>query len=295
MTSTPARKARKTCAVLHRLLWALFVVQALVSVVVEPPYPYAAGWLPFLAAAALGTGLAVTARRAAARVPSEPVEIDPPVGGTWSALNSPADRVPSHGTHAYGQAYAIDIVAEDPDRPRPAFAALAPLARRPDAYPAFGAPLLAVVDGTVVHAEDRQRDHLGRASLPALAYLLLVESAVRAMAGPRRVTGNHLVLDLGDGTYAVYAHLRRGSLRVAAGDRVTAGQPLAACGNSGNSTEPHVHFHLMDGPDLDTASGIPFVWRGVGVPRNGETFTAPAREDCPRQAAGGPSGRRPGG
>ncbi|MFB7938536.1 M23 family metallopeptidase [Streptomyces sp. NPDC056049] len=268
-----SRKIRKYCAVLHRLLWALFVAQALASVVVDPPYPYAVGWLPFLAAAALGTGLSVTARRAAAGVPREPVEVGPPVTGVWSALNSPADRVPSHGTRAYGQAYAIDIVAEDPDRLRPAFAALAPLARRPDAYPAFGAPLLAVADGTVVHAEDRQRDHLGRASLPALAYLLLVESAARSLAGPRRVTGNHLVLDLGNGTYAAYAHLRRGSLRVRPGDRVTAGQPLAACGNSGNSTEPHVHFQLMDGPDLDTARGVPFTWRGVGVPRNGETFS----------------------
>ncbi|MGW4051615.1 M23 family metallopeptidase [Streptomyces sp. NPDC004779] len=268
-----SRKIRKYCAVLHRLLWALFVAQALASVVVDPPYPYAVGWLPFLAAAALGTGLSVTARRAAAGVPREPVEVGPPVTGVWAALNSPADRVPSHGTRAYGQAYAIDIVAEDPDRPRPAFAALAPLARRPDAYPAFGAPLLAVADGTVVHAEDRQRDHLGRASLPALAYLLLVESAARSLAGPRRVTGNHLVLDLGNGTYAAYAHLRRGSLRVRPGDRVTAGQPLAACGNSGNSTEPHVHFQLMDGPDLDTARGVPFTWRGVGVPRNGETFS----------------------
>ena len=73
----------------------------------------------------------------------------------------------------------------------------------------------------------------------------------------------------------MYAHLRRGSLAVRAGDRVSAGQELARCGNSGNSTEPHVHFQLMDGPDLDTASGVPFTWRGIGVPRNRETFVAP--------------------
>ncbi|MFF9013048.1 M23 family metallopeptidase [Streptomyces sp. NPDC014870] len=265
--------ARKLALVVHRLLWLVFAVQALASVFVEPPYPYWMGWLPALAAMAVGVTLAGTARRPNADE-RPAVEVDPPVTGRWSALNSPADRTPSHGTHQYGQTYAIDIVEEDEERPRPAFARLWPVVRRSEEFPAFGAPLFAVADATVVHAEDRQRDHLSRNSLPALAYLLLIESAARALAGPRRVTGNHLVLDLGDGTYAMYAHLRRGSLAVRAGDRVRAGQELARCGNSGNSTEPHVHFQLMDGPDLDTARGVPFTWRGVGVPRNGETFEA---------------------
>ncbi|GHB05979.1 hypothetical protein GCM10010305_56490 [Streptomyces termitum] len=283
---------RKVCSVLHRLLWAVFVAQALASLLVDLPYSYAAGWLPAVAAVLLGTGLSLTARRAeAAAVARGPVEVAPPVAGTWSALNSPADRVPSHGTRAYGQAYAIDITAEDPDRPRPAFAWFGPPARRPEAYPAFGAPLFAVADGTVVRAEDRLRDHRARSSLPGLLYLLVVESLVRAVAGVSQVTGNHLVLDLGDGTYALYAHLRRGSLRVRPGDRVAAGQLLAACGNSGNSSEPHVHFQLMDAPDPDTASGIPFTWRGVGVPRGGEVFTAPPppTEDRPPAQAPTPT------
>ncbi|KUJ65540.1 hypothetical protein ACZ90_46985 [Streptomyces albus subsp. albus] len=56
-----------------------------------------------------------------------------------------------------------------------------------------------------------------------------------------------------------------------------AGQALGQVGNSGNTTEPHLHFHLMDGPDLDNARGVPFTWRGVGVPANGETFTVAER------------------
>ncbi|MFE9771033.1 M23 family metallopeptidase [Streptomyces sp. NPDC005931] len=205
----------------------------------------------------------------------EPVEVDPPVTGRWSALNSPADRTPSHGVHAYGQTYAIDVVAEPEPGARPAFSLLWPPARRPGAYPAFGAPLRAVADATVVRADDRQRDHLSRTSLPALAYLMLVEGSVRELLGVRRILGNHLVLDLGDGTHAAYAHLRRGSLTVREGDRVRAGQVVARCGNSGNSTEPHLHFQLMDGPDPDTARGVPFTWRGLGVPRNHEVFEVP--------------------
>ncbi|MER8234842.1 peptidoglycan DD-metalloendopeptidase family protein [Streptomyces sp. NPDC094049] len=274
--------SRKLATTVFRLLMLLFFAQALASVFVTPPYPYAAGWLPAVVGAVVGVGLFVTARpRRAAAADRAPVEIAPPVTGRWTALNSPADRTPSHGTHLYGQTYAIDIAAVGPPDGagdgRPAFRALWPLSRRSEEYPAFGAPLSAVADAVVVHAEDRQRDHRTRTSLPALLYLMVVESLVRSLAGARWVTGNHLVLDLGDGTYAVYAHLRRGSLTVRAGDRVTAGQELARCGNSGNSTEPHVHFQLMDGPDLDTAVGVPFTWHGIGVPANGDTFEAGER------------------
>ncbi|WP_411075296.1 M23 family metallopeptidase [Streptomyces sp. cmx-4-7] len=277
---------RKSAVVLHRTLWPVFFVQSIVSFTVGLPYPYAVSWLPLIAAMAVGIGLARHTGKQVEAAARPPVEVDPPVTGRWTALNSPADRTPSHGTHQYGQTYAIDILAEaeaeaeDGERSRPSFAWLWPVARRSEDFPAFGAPLFAVADATVVHAEDGQRDHLSRNSLPAALYLLLFEGIVRVLAGARRIVGNHLILDLGDGTHAVYAHLRRGSLTVRAGDRVTAGQELARCGNSGNSTEPHLHFHLMDGPDLDTARGVPFTWRGVGVPRNKETFEAipgPAR------------------
>ncbi|MFG3507168.1 M23 family metallopeptidase [Streptomyces sp. NPDC047821] len=267
---------RTLAGLLVRVLWALFIAQILASFLVDLPYDYWVGWLPLVAAVALRIALNRTEERPAAPAAQEAVEVDPPVAGVWSALNSPADKVPSHGTHGLGQTYAIDIVAESETRPRPSFAALWPVARRNSAFPAFGAPLLAAGDATVVHADDRLRDHLSRNSLPALPYFLLVEGVFRSLGGPRHIIGNHVVLDLGDGVYALYAHLERGSLLVRAGDRVTAGQPIARCGNSGNSTEPHLHFQLMDGPDPRTARGVPFTWRGVGVPAGGDTFTVGA-------------------
>ncbi len=109
---------------------------------------------------------------------------------------------------------------------------------------------------------------------------MLVEGSVRELFGVHRIFGNHVVLDLGNGTYAAYAHLRRGSLTVREGDRVRAGQLIARCGNSGNSSEPHLHFQLMDGPDPDTARGLPFRWHGIGVPRNREVFEAPSAADA---------------
>ena len=137
--------------------------------------------------------------------------------------------------------------------------------RRPETFSSFGEPVLAVADGIVVHGSDRQRDHRSRESWPALAYMLTVEGAVRELGGARFVLGNHIVVDHGDGVYAAYAHLRRGSVRVAAGDRVEAGQHLADVGNSGNTTEPHLHVQLMDAPVVTAAAGVPFRWSDIEI------------------------------
>ncbi|MFF8643898.1 M23 family metallopeptidase [Streptomyces sp. NPDC015345] len=265
---------RKFAAVLHRMLWMVFFGQFVVRLFTDLPYNYWLSWLPALGAIAVSTTLSRSARRRMEVEPPAPVEVAPPVTGRWSALNSPADKVPSHGTHYLAQTYAIDITAEPEDGPaRPGPVWFWPVARHGRAYPAFGEPLYAVADATVVHAEDGQRDHLSRSSLLGVLYFWLIEGVGRTLGGGRRVIGNHVVLDLGEGTYALYAHVQRGSLAVQAGDEVTAGQRIGGCGNSGNSTEPHVHFQLMDGPDPETARGVPFSWRGVGVPRNRETFT----------------------
>ncbi|HEX5493093.1 MAG TPA: M23 family metallopeptidase [Mycobacteriales bacterium] len=218
-------------------------------------------------------------------VRGEPVPLDAPVSGRWLALNSPAGKVPSHGVHAYGQTYALDVVHDPTDRPRPAFGWWPP-ARRAEHFPAFGRPVLAPADGTVVRVHDRERDHWSRNSWLALPYLL-VEASLRELLGPGRILGNHLVIDIGDGRYVVMAHLRRRSVRVAAGDPVIAGQRLASCGNSGNSTEPHLHFQVMDHPRILFAAGLPFRFSryrtddGVrgGVPRGGQAFIAPSGVD----------------
>ncbi|UED84918.1 M23 family metallopeptidase [Streptomyces profundus] len=260
--------------VLYRTCWAAFVAYLLMDLLAG--LPMLGGWLLIATALTGQLGAALLARRDE-RGDIPPLAVAPPVAGRWSALNSPADRVPSHGTRVYGQSHAIDVVAE----PAPGAATARPtvgwwpLARRNADFPAFGAPVLAVADGTVVHAVDGQRDHLSRNSYPAFVYLL-AEGLLRDIRGPGRVIGNHLILDLGGGTYALYAHLRRGTLAVRPGERVRAGQEVARCGNSGNSSEPHLHFQLMDHPDPDIAGGLPFHWRGVGVPAARETFTAPA-------------------
>ncbi len=129
--------------------------------------------------------------------------------GPWRALNSPATRVPSHGSHGLGQTHAIDLVLDPGDGGRPRFASGAQW-RPAAAYPAFGQPVHAPLTGTVVRAHDRRRDHRARSGWLSLAYLLAVEGPVRQVAGSRRLLGNHVVVQAPDGTCAVLAHLRRG-------------------------------------------------------------------------------------
>ncbi|GLU47944.1 M23 family metallopeptidase [Nocardiopsis ansamitocini] len=201
-------------------------------------------------------GLAVYLRLGLVR--GTPRVVEPPVRGRWTALASPADRVPSQGMHAYGQSYALALLADPADSTRPDIG-WRPLSRAPEEFPGFGAPVYAPVEGVVVRAVDHMRDHRSRTSWPWL-FAMVVETAVRELGGTSGLLGNHVVIDLGDGAFAMLAHLRRGSLRVREGDRVSVGQEVAACGNSGSSPEPQVHFQLMDHPRAWLAAGLPFRW-----------------------------------
>lgn len=78
----------------------------------------------------------------------------------------------------------------------------------------------------------------------------------------RRAAGNHVILDVQPGEFLVVAHLRPGSIVVHPGQRVAAGEPLGRVGNSGNSSEPHVHLHLQDTVELGVGEGIPFFFAG---------------------------------
>ena len=188
-------------------------------------------------------------------------------------MNSPANRVPSHRTHAWGQTFAIDLAHEPAGATRPSGY------RRPEEFPGFGKEIVAPADGRVVIVRDRARDHRSR-STAGLAMLMRFEGQLRqALGGGRLLAGNTIVLDLGGGVFASLSHLKRGSARVEPGQRVRRGDVLALCGNSGNSSEPHLHFQLMDHHRQSIAAGLPFEFTatehsGGRVPRSGELLNA---------------------
>src|SRR5207247_7986238 len=86
---------------------------------------------------------------------------------------------------------------------------------------------------------------------------------------PDTIAGNHVVLDIGDNRYALYAHMQPGSLRVKPGDRVRRGQVLGLVGNSGNATGPHLHFHISDANSPLGSEGLPYSFQSFEVQGKG--------------------------
>ena len=122
-----------------------------------------------------------------------------------------------------------------------------------------------MASGTVVVARDAQRDHRSRTTLPALLWMVTFEGFLRELGGASHMLGNHVIIRHEDGTHAAYAHLRRHSSRVTGGERVVAGQPIACVGNTGNSSEPHLHVQLMDDAHPSAAAGLPMRWPAAVV------------------------------
>ena len=204
----------------------------------------------------------------------DPVVVELPLRGEWTVERTPADRIPSHGTDLLGQRYAYDLVRTDHRRgfhvhPAGTLRWLLLGGRTRDSY-GWGQPVRAALDGVIVQAVDgvgeRQWIHLVRESW------LAVKTTVRFARGgldPIRLAGNHVIMAAG-ATYALYAHLAPGSVAVTSGQRVRVGEVLGRVGHTGNSTAPHLHFHLMDSPDPLQAGGIPCAFAAYLVERDGQ-------------------------
>jgi murein DD-endopeptidase MepM/ murein hydrolase activator NlpD len=159
-----------------------------------------------------------------------------PFDGLWWAAEAPTPEIGNHHAVASDQRHAFDfLIWRDGATHRG-------LGEDNADYWAWGQAVVAPAKGTVAAVRD------GLADIRPGAETNTTEPA-----------GNHVVIDLGRGEYAVLAHFQNGSIRVATGDEVTPGQVLGLVGNSGNSSEPHIHFHVQDSPKFEPggAVGIP--------------------------------------
>ena len=176
--------------------------------------------------------------------------IGPPLsGGRWVAVNGCCGAISVHRSSSltvnggiyFAQRFAIDWMRLD---------AAGRFVHGDSSdvrnYTCYDADVLAVADGTVVETLN-DLDDQKPGNLPDPKTITL-----------ENVDGNHVVLDLGDGVFAFYAHLRKDSVRVTRGDRVKRGQVLGKLGNTGNTSAPHLHFHLMEGSSVLGSNGIPY-------------------------------------
>lgn len=121
--------------------------------------------------------------------------------------------------------------------------------------------LYAVADGTVIRIRDGRPENNGDAK----------DAPINTLD---ELGGNYLILYIGGGLYAHYAHCAPHSFLVKEGDKVKEGQPVALLGNSGNSDAPHLHFQITDGPDMFFSNGVPFVLKWyvkTGEMKRGQT------------------------
>ena len=181
-----------------------------------------------------------------------------PVTGEWLVVNGGVTADTSHSWDMPNQRYAYDIVKRS-DIPVDAGQSDG---RGLTRFETFGQPVLAPADGTVVSVRDGQRDHRSPGS-----------GAVDMWC--RDIRGNHILIQHMEDEFSLLAHLRKGTVAVTVGERVKRGQKIGECGNSGHSTQPHLHFHVQDRRSFHTASSRIIVWSRVR--RNGEV-TAPCAD-----------------
>jgi hypothetical protein len=179
------------------------------------------------------------------------VRLAPPLRGAgWVALNGCCNPGIVHrgsfetvnGGLFDAQRFAIDWMRIDPAG---RFVAGDPGEARN--YHSYGADILSVADGRVVSTLSNLPDQRP-GQLPDPSTITL-----------QTVDGNHVVIRLDDGRYVFYAHMQHGSVTVRRGQRVRRGQVLGRLGNSGNTSAPHLHLHVMNGPSVLGSEGLPFV------------------------------------
>lgn len=184
-----------------------------------------------------------------------PASYDPPltprlpVEGTWRVVNGGMSPTASHSWFLPNQRYAYDLVIEDENG-----RSYEKDGTRPEHYFAFGRPVLSPADGTVVTVRKGIRD-----------YEHIMPESGRIDWKTRDFRGNFVIIRHADGLYSFLAHLRNGSINVAKGDTVRAGEQIGECGNSGHSTEPHLHVHFQDRASFYTSAGLPLPFENIAI------------------------------
>jgi len=208
----------------------------------------------------------------------KPISVKSPLKGEWMVLNSPGTKVPSHGTDYFAQTYAYDLLQVDWNHKPVKFYKKSTLnyilgkVHLEDCY-CYGKPIHAPISGTVIEALDGypERDPVQPLHDISVAFknAWFFDPQKQSI---QEIAGNYIIIQ-GDETWASLVHMKKGSIKVKKGDKIKSGDLIGNIGHSGNSTAPHLHFQLMDGPDPITAKGIPCCFREYELFHNNKWIT----------------------
>lgn len=151
-----------------------------------------------------------------------------PFNGKWDAVNGGTTQENSHSWDIITQRFAYDFVIIDAQEK-----SFKEEPNRIENYYCYNQPILASQKGVVIDIRNNVRD-----------YQKVGDYSVDWKT--RHIAGNYITIKHDNEEFSFYAHLKRNSMKVKKGDVVKEGQYIANCGNSGNSTEPHLHFQLMN-------------------------------------------------
>jgi hypothetical protein len=169
-----------------------------------------------------------------------------PFDGQWSVVWGGDTKELNQHHDTLNQRYAFDFLVTDG-----AGKSHQGDGQRNEDYFAFGQPVLAPADGVVTEVITGVRDN------------------TPGSMNPYSALGNAVIIEHREHEVSVLAHFQQGSIRVKAGDHVTSGQVLGLCGNSGNSSEAHVHYHLQNTPIIQDGTGIRCLFDKVSVLKDG--------------------------
>jgi hypothetical protein len=187
------------------------------------------------------------------------VVIAPPLAAeNLVAANGPSNTsphrralIPVNGRAWISQRYAIDWVEVYPDGKTYRGD---PLDNKN--YKIYGSEIHSVADGVVTETKDGLPQNVPNAEKMAVPMNF------------ETIGGNHVIVDIGGGRFAFYAHMQPGSLRVKVGDKIKTGDVLGLVGNTGNSSEPHLHFDLCDASAMLACEGVPYALPTFSVTGN---------------------------
>jgi len=186
-----------------------------------------------------------------------------PLVGPWMAANARADA------HCLGMQFGFDFIKPDDL----VFHEHAPQRKMElEEFASFGKAVTAPARGTVIAVENSQRD-----LAPTPGEVTFPQGA--PPENRAAILGNYVILQLDSGECVFLAHFQQGSVRVKKGDNVQEGQMIGSVGNTGNTSGPHLHIEMLDGPpDLSRVgalefeqSGLPFGFHGARSPTSGDS------------------------